>query len=329
MRMESLQYFLEIVHTKSFTVAARRLYMSQQGLSKAIQTLEGEVGVSLFERSGKKVRLTDAGRDLVPLARQCTNSYQSIKDLMAYHAHKENVGDAQAPEIMVMPFVANAIFTLLRTEMDARGLNEIVPIEKDLPEILENISCHSAASLAMIAVPLSMIPCLLLGPEMTFEPLLESEIILTGSSALISPRKRSFSVAEIAQLPIARYNEPIINKIVGTLFAHCHLQNVIFHSSNHAILKEHIHAGKAAGFTDSFSAYMLPATENLLYTPIKDTLSFVVGFYYDKRNTLNWQDLRYIEQFKKLIEETCAPYLAKHPTPHLKHNSYPLAISET
>ena len=79
MRIESLHYFLEVARIGSFSLAARQLYVSQQGLSKAVQSLEKELGTALFERTGKRIRLTEAGFDLVPLATACVEDYAALE----------------------------------------------------------------------------------------------------------------------------------------------------------------------------------------------------------------------------------------------------------
>ncbi|MDF2501776.1 MAG: transcriptional regulator, LysR family [Anaerosporomusa subterranea] len=56
-----LTYFLEVARQKSFTKASQMLHVSQPSISKVIKTLENELGVTLLERSGREVELTDAG----------------------------------------------------------------------------------------------------------------------------------------------------------------------------------------------------------------------------------------------------------------------------
>lgn len=56
-----LRYFLAVVETGSFTSAAKRVRVSQPSLSAGIQKLEDAVGVRLFDRSSRRVALTEAG----------------------------------------------------------------------------------------------------------------------------------------------------------------------------------------------------------------------------------------------------------------------------
>ncbi|UOK41007.1 transcriptional regulator CynR [Pseudomonas palleroniana] len=56
-----IQYFLAVAQHAGFTKAAEALHVSQPALSQQIRQLEESLGAQLFDRSGRKTRLTDAG----------------------------------------------------------------------------------------------------------------------------------------------------------------------------------------------------------------------------------------------------------------------------
>lgn len=78
MDIRQLQYFMEVARLQSFTKAAETLYITQPTISKTIRNIEEELGVTLFDRSGKKVVLTDAGRIIYEQAQPIVKSFQSL-----------------------------------------------------------------------------------------------------------------------------------------------------------------------------------------------------------------------------------------------------------
>ena len=58
MNLYHLRYFIELVRTRHYTRAAENLGITQPTLSHAIHQLEEELGVALFEKQGRKTRLT-------------------------------------------------------------------------------------------------------------------------------------------------------------------------------------------------------------------------------------------------------------------------------
>lgn len=68
MEIRQLEYFAAVVKEGSFSAAAAACHVSQPSLSQGILKLEGELGVRLFSRGGRKASLTHAGQDLYPSA---------------------------------------------------------------------------------------------------------------------------------------------------------------------------------------------------------------------------------------------------------------------
>lgn len=84
MQFNQIRYFLAVAKSLSFTSASSELYISQPALSKQISLLEEELGVKLFERSSRKVALTEAGkyfeRELLRLQGDLEETVRRVKE---------------------------------------------------------------------------------------------------------------------------------------------------------------------------------------------------------------------------------------------------------
>ncbi|WP_028468953.1 LysR family transcriptional regulator [Neptunomonas japonica] len=77
MDTNTLSAFIAVAESHSFSLAAQQLFITQSAVSKRIATLEEQLNQKLFDRIGRKVTLTEAGRELLPKAKTIVNA---IKD---------------------------------------------------------------------------------------------------------------------------------------------------------------------------------------------------------------------------------------------------------
>ncbi|MCZ8516425.1 LysR family transcriptional regulator [Paenibacillus filicis] len=80
MELRHLEYFVAVCEELHFTKAAEKLGMSQPTLSQQIRSLENEVGTPLFDRIGKRIALTEAGRLLQEYSIQMFRTHQNAID---------------------------------------------------------------------------------------------------------------------------------------------------------------------------------------------------------------------------------------------------------
>ena len=82
MDFPQLEAFLEAANRGSFRRAADALYLSQPSVSARVQALEDEVGVALFHRTARGVRLTDMGRTFLPFAQRSMDTLRRGKEVL-------------------------------------------------------------------------------------------------------------------------------------------------------------------------------------------------------------------------------------------------------
>jgi LysR family nitrogen assimilation transcriptional regulator len=88
MELRSLQYFVRIAELGSITRAAAHLHLAQPALTRHVQRLEEELGVALFTRANRGVRLTEAGEKLLDSAMRILREVERTSDeIRAQDAH--------------------------------------------------------------------------------------------------------------------------------------------------------------------------------------------------------------------------------------------------
>lgn len=82
------QVFLTIIETGSFSKAAERLYMTQPAISQYVKQLESEIGVTLFDRSTKKLHVTGAGKIVERYVRQLADMHGEMEQAIHDYLHE-------------------------------------------------------------------------------------------------------------------------------------------------------------------------------------------------------------------------------------------------
>ena len=92
MNFRQLEIFVRVVEEKSFTKAAKKLYVSQPALSKSIRALEEDVDKVLFERSAYGLELTEDGKTVYKYAKDAIEYYNNrIAEMRAVLSPKKNI----------------------------------------------------------------------------------------------------------------------------------------------------------------------------------------------------------------------------------------------
>ncbi len=80
MNLQQLRYLVSVAHEGSMSAAAREQRVSQPVISRALRDLERELGVELFQRTGRTLALTSAGKSVVDSARHALVAVDDVAD---------------------------------------------------------------------------------------------------------------------------------------------------------------------------------------------------------------------------------------------------------
>lgn len=105
MELRHLRYFIAVAEELHFGRAAERLGISQPPLSQQIQALEEEIGARLFERTNRRVELTDVGRLFLDESRQVLAQVDKAV-LLARRAHLGELGELKIGFTSSAPFTS-------------------------------------------------------------------------------------------------------------------------------------------------------------------------------------------------------------------------------
>ena len=92
MKLSTLRYFVEVATENSFTKASQNLFISQPTLSRRIQELESELGVTLFNRNNtNNIILSPEGKQLLVKVRDVLDQIESISGMFDPEGPNKNM----------------------------------------------------------------------------------------------------------------------------------------------------------------------------------------------------------------------------------------------
>jgi DNA-binding transcriptional LysR family regulator len=175
MELRHIRYFVAVGKCLSFTKAAEMLHVSQPPLSRQIQEFEEEVGAALFDRSGKKTSLTEAGAYLLAEMERLLEGVESAcrnAKAISERSRALNVGCVNFFfNTSLMPFLEEA----RRTKPDLRLELRVMSTEAQ------------ERALASGAIDVGFVRSWIREGSLTFEPVAEESLALIFPKGLETP----------------------------------------------------------------------------------------------------------------------------------------------
>ena len=189
--LRHLRYFLAVAETAHFTRAAEKLHVTQPTLSHQIRQLEGQLNLPLFDRIGRRVKLTSAGELLLPHARRVLGELEEAQSALAeLHGLKRGelkVGIVQTVNACVIPEI------VARFSAEHSGI-KVTCAELAVHEI------EAGLESGRLDVGISFLPAT--------RPLIDGEKLFTEELVAVLPakhawaRRREINVAQLTGQPL-------------------------------------------------------------------------------------------------------------------------------
>ena len=197
MELRHLRYFVAVAEEQNVTRAAARLHVSQPPLTRQIRDLEDELGVELFTRTGKSIKLTEAGRVFLAEAQASLLRVEAaVKVVRAFASGQGgelHVGYAPSPTVGILPRV-------LRAFRNVSPGARITLHDLASPEMLAGLRAGRLHAAFM------MQPARQAARGITFEQLITYPMVVAVPPDHPFSKRRSVPVAEVLREPLVAYD---------------------------------------------------------------------------------------------------------------------------
>lgn len=203
MEIYQLRSFLTIVREGNYTKAAKKLFLTQPALSLQIKALEEALGEPLFEREGRKIYLTEAGRILMERAEQILSLVeQTSQEVGALHG-------LQAGQLAIGTNDSNCLYLL----------PELIQLfRQQFPGVeLHLTNRHSTEVASLVAeglVDFGLVTLPVPNPHLKSEVLFQREDVVVCSPDHPLSRQATVSLTELVQYPLLLLDQGSSSRIL-------------------------------------------------------------------------------------------------------------------
>lgn len=190
MELAQLRYFLKIVEHKNFTRAAKACQVSQPALSQQMAKLEKEFGMPLFERQGRKIRLTETGRTLR------TNAEKILHLVEDTYRQIQDNGKSGQVSISTVPTVGPFLTTKLIHNLKRQFPEAKIQLTEEIPDALVARCVKGDIDFAITPVQKNW------KNRLIWEPIRHEEIQVVMPASHPLAKQRSLTLDQIRDEPL-------------------------------------------------------------------------------------------------------------------------------
>lgn len=284
MELRQLEYFCTVSALKNFTKAAQILHVSQPSVTKAIQSLEAELKLTLFNRSQKQISLTEAGQVFLIHAKKI------LQDVKAAQVSMERFQDKNSGVIRfgVPPMVESYLFPNLFIKFQAANPEILI----DLQECSDSLAVHENLENGSLDFGIVYLKA--------SETLENSLKLLEDEFYLCLPLNHKLATSEKISFQSLR-NEKFILQPAGTFQNFATLQHsanagfspeILLSTSQLKTIKELVSSGAAVSLLPRFA---ITPEANFKSVPIVPPIKFTLALTWSKFKELSPLCMRFLK----------------------------------
>lgn len=318
MHIEGVRHFIELAQAGSFYAAAKNSPISQQGLNKAISSLECELGCKLVERSRRGVRLTSDGEVFLKHAKRIIIDYDLMMDELMEERLKDSTRDDPISLYVSFYGAQTASADPVYVSMLAR---DSAYIEEPFDKLIERAALSDGNDLIYLDLHANSIERVLADERVIFEPIVKTRFGFVWKDGSPLASETMIHRDTVSKLPIAINTHREMAQLTDWLFRETPLQNVRMGATSPRMLLEYVQSsrdGAVAAF-DSFGFFLsqldrdMP-TDALRFTPLSTPKAVCqIGFLYPRRAKLSLRARHTVGVLKRFLATNCADYFAHYP----------------
>ncbi len=241
MNLHQFRFAREAVRQNfNLTDAAKVLFTSQPGVSKAILELEGERGVDIFRRHGKRIRnLTEPGKKILDSINRILSEVENLKKIGAEYA----ANDQGNFVIATTHTQARYALPQVITEFTKRYPKVRVSIQQGSPEHLADLVMNDLADMAIATEGMTGVPGLIALPGYHWQHV----VVVPHGHPLLA--KKPIALEDLVQYPLITYDTAFAGrKKISAAFAKKNLApDVVLEAIDADVIKTYVETGLGVG----------------------------------------------------------------------------------
>lgn len=234
-RLHPLKGFIQVVRTGSVTTAAKQLNLTQPAISLQLQTLERDLGITLFRRIKRHLELTEDGKNLyelaVPLIQDIDSLYERfLETKRRKHSLTLNIAANHPSILYILP---KLLATYKQLEPDTEITIHNIPRTEAVEKLINN-------ELHLAIYPVQEVPT-----ECNFIPIIDYDPILLIRKDHPLAAKENVTLEDVAHYNLVRIDPHLITlPLFEEMLKNFNIKSSIhFHFADWEILKQFVRAG--------------------------------------------------------------------------------------